>query len=123
MRYQSRRCATELDMPSNHIVSRAWADSSKCSGWTRSKELGTDDLAQIAASAVAGRVGTLLIEADQYPGRIHAGRAGLSSTTWRIRWVDELQDDVAGPQGSGSNWDRARRADAYADGNCCHHRF
>jgi Bacterial archaeo-eukaryotic release factor family 3 len=35
-------------------------------GVARSKELGADDLAQIAASAIAGRVGTLLIEADRH---------------------------------------------------------
>ena len=58
-------------------------------GVARSKELGADDLAQIAASAIAGSVGTLLIEADRHiPAALTLKRAGLSSTTWRIRrWM------------------------------------
>jgi Bacterial archaeo-eukaryotic release factor family 3 len=43
----------------------------------RSKELGADDLAQVAANAATGRVGTLLIEVDRHiPGRIDAGEGG-----------------------------------------------
>jgi len=39
----------------------------------RSRQLGSDDLVQVAEAAAAGRVGTLLVEADrQIPGRIDA---------------------------------------------------
>jgi hypothetical protein len=59
------------------------------------KQLGSDDLAQVANAAVDGRVATLLIEADrQLPGRIDGttGRielAGLSHPE-----VDDLLDDL-----------------------------
>lgn len=61
----------------------------------RAKQLGSDDLAQVAEAAVHGRVATLLIEAD----RQLAGR--LDSTTGRIEFaglshpeVDDLLDDL-----------------------------
>jgi len=60
----------------------------------RSQDRGSDDLAQIAKAATAGRVGTLLIEADrQIPGRIDGAsgqiRAGDHSE------VDDVLDDLA----------------------------
>ena len=64
-------------------------------GVARSKELGADDLAQIAASAVAGRVGTLLIEADRHiPGRIDAETGGIEFDDLADPEVDDLLDDV-----------------------------
>ena len=67
------------------------------------EELGADDLAQIAESAIAGRVGTLLIEADRHiPGRIDVG-------TGRIEFDDLADPGRAGPQESRSNCDRAER--------------
>ncbi len=61
----------------------------------RSKQRGSDDLAQVAEAAVNGRVATLLIEADRHL----AGR--LDSTTGRIDLaalsdprVDDLLDDL-----------------------------
>ncbi|MDP3031532.1 MAG: hypothetical protein Q8N33_05600 [Rhodocyclaceae bacterium] len=61
----------------------------------RAKQLGSDDLAQVAEAAVNGRVATLLIEAD----RQLAGR--MDSTTGRIEFaglshpeVDDLLDDL-----------------------------
>lgn len=64
-------------------------------GAARARELGDDDLAQVARSAVAGRVATLLIEADRHV----AGR--LDATTGRIEFddladpeVDDLLDDL-----------------------------
>lgn len=61
----------------------------------KAKEFGSDDLATAAAAAVAGRVGTLLIEANRrIPGRMDA-------TTGRIEFdradhpgVDDLLDDI-----------------------------
>lgn len=61
----------------------------------RARELGSDDLAQVARAAAAGRVATLLIEAD----RQEAGR--LDDTTGRVEFadlrgpeVDDLLDDL-----------------------------
>lgn len=61
----------------------------------RSKQLGSDDPAQVAVAAVNGRVATLLIEAD----RQLAGR--LDSATGRIEFadlghpqIDDLLDDL-----------------------------
>jgi hypothetical protein len=64
-------------------------------GAARAHELGDDDLAKVARSAVAGRVATLLIEAERHvPGRI-------DGTTGRIEFddpahahVDDLLDDL-----------------------------
>ncbi len=61
-----------------------------------SRELGSGDLAQVAAAAVVGRVGTLLVDADrEVPGRIdHAtGRLNLSDLTDPN--VDDVLDDLA----------------------------
>jgi Bacterial archaeo-eukaryotic release factor family 3 len=64
-------------------------------GVARSKELGADDLAQIAASAIAGRVGTLLIEADRHiPGRIDAETGRIEFDDLADPKVDDVLDDV-----------------------------
>lgn len=62
---------------------------------SRARELGSDDLAQVARAAAEGRVATLLIEAD----RQEAGR--LDDTTGRVEFadlrdpeVDDLLDDL-----------------------------
>ncbi len=55
----------------------------------RSKGHGNDDLKQVAQSATAGRVATLLIEADrQIPGR-------LDSVTGRVEVADLSHPQVA----------------------------
>jgi hypothetical protein len=60
-----------------------------------SKELGADDLAQVAASAVAGRVGTLLIEADRHiPGRIDAVTVEIEFDDLAHPEADDLLDDM-----------------------------
>lgn len=62
-------------------------------GAARSKELGDDDLARVAANAVAARVGTLLTEADRHiQGRIHpeSGELNLGGDG-----VDDVLDDLA----------------------------
>lgn len=62
-------------------------------GAARANELGDDDLDQVAASAVAARVGTLLTEADrQIPGRIdpETGAIVLGGGA-----VDDVLDDIA----------------------------
>lgn len=59
----------------------------------RSNELGDDDLANVAASAVAGRVATMLTEADRLmPGRIYpkTGAINLDDST-----AGDMLDDIA----------------------------
>jgi Bacterial archaeo-eukaryotic release factor family 3 len=57
-------------------------------GAARAKELGDDDLAQIAPNACAGRVATLLVEADRVvPGR-------LDAVTGEIEFAELTDPDV-----------------------------
>ena len=57
-------------------------------GAARAKELGDDDLAQIAPNACAGRVATLLVEADRVvPGR-------LDGVTGEIEFAELTDPDV-----------------------------
>jgi hypothetical protein len=61
----------------------------------KSKGLGTDDLAQVAEAAVAGRVATLLIEADrQIAGRIDGATGQVQYGDISHPEVDDLLDDV-----------------------------
>lgn len=64
-------------------------------GVARSKELGADDLAQVMRAAVAGRVATLLIEADRHvTGRIDAVTGGIEFDDLAHPEVDDLLDDL-----------------------------
>jgi len=61
----------------------------------RSRGLGGDDLAQVAKAIVAGRVATLLIDADrQVPGRINAATGDLEFENLEHPEVDDLLDDL-----------------------------
>jgi hypothetical protein len=61
----------------------------------KSKELGSDDLANAASAAVAGRVATLLIEADrEVPGRIDAATGQIQFGDLAHPEVDDLLDDL-----------------------------
>ena len=65
-------------------------------GAARAKELGSDDLGLIGPNAVAGRVGTLLIEADRVvPGRIDTATGEIELGELGDPAVDDLLDDVA----------------------------
>ena len=62
----------------------------------RSKELGTDDLVQVAKNAVAGRVATLLIDADRrIPGSIDDLTGAIELDDLANPKVDDLLDDIA----------------------------
>lgn len=62
----------------------------------RGKGLGTDDAAQAAEAAVAGRVQTLLVEADrQVPGRIDAATGSIERGDLDDPQVDDVLDDLA----------------------------
>ena len=61
----------------------------------KSKSLGVDDLAQVADAAVAGRVATLLIEADrQIAGRINTTSGQIQFDDLGQPGVDDLLDDL-----------------------------
>ena len=65
-------------------------------GEARSKGLGADALAQVAEAATAGRVATLLIEAErQVPGRIDATTGRITFGDLEHPEVDDLLDDLA----------------------------
>jgi hypothetical protein len=62
----------------------------------RSRDLGSDDAARIAEAATAGRVGTLLIEADrQIPGRIDPATGQIHAGDIADPEVDDVLDDLA----------------------------
>jgi hypothetical protein len=61
----------------------------------RARGLGSDDLAQVAAAASAGRVETLLIESErQIPGRIDAATGQVQLADMDDPTVDDLLDDL-----------------------------
>jgi hypothetical protein len=64
-------------------------------GAAQSRDLGSDDLAQVAAAVVAGRVATLLIEADrQIPGRIDAATGEIAFADLANPEVNDLLDEL-----------------------------
>jgi hypothetical protein len=66
-------------------------------GQAQSKWLGTDDLTSIGEAAAAGRVATLLVEANhEVPGRIDRTTGRLVFDDLAHPRVDDLLDDVAG---------------------------
>jgi hypothetical protein len=69
-----------------------WADEFAVA---KSKGLGVDDLAQVAAAAVAGQIATLLIEdGRQMPGRITAATGQVELAELSDPHVDDVLDDL-----------------------------
>lgn len=61
----------------------------------KSKGLGSDDLTQVAQAAAAGRVSTLLIEADRrIAGRLDSSTGRVEITDLSHPQVDDLLDDL-----------------------------
>lgn len=61
----------------------------------RAKQLGSDDLAEVAKAAAAGQVATLLIEADRIiPGRFDVAGGGITEAELDDPEVDDLLDDI-----------------------------
>ncbi len=59
-------------------------------------ELGSDNLETVALAAMAGRVGTLLVDADrEIPGRIDPATGAVVLADAKEATVDDLLDDVA----------------------------
>ena len=64
-------------------------------GRAKSKGLGSDELASVAEAAVAGRVATLLIEAERHvPGRIDKAFGRIEFADLAHPEVDDLLDDL-----------------------------
>lgn len=64
-------------------------------GTARSRELGSDDVSDVARSAAAGRVATLLVEADRHvPGRIDPASGAIEFDDLADPEVDDLLDDI-----------------------------
>jgi hypothetical protein len=64
-------------------------------GTARSRGLGADHVPEVAEAAVAGRVATLLIEADRVvPGRIDAASGRVEAADLAHPEVDDLLDDL-----------------------------
>jgi hypothetical protein len=62
----------------------------------RSRQLGSDDLAEVALAATAGRVGVLLVEANrEVPGRIDRGTGRFEPGDLTYPKIDDALDDVA----------------------------
>lgn len=65
-------------------------------GSARSRDLGSADLTHVADSAVAGRVATLLVEAERHiPGRIDAETGHVTLEDSASAHVDDVLDDIA----------------------------
>lgn len=64
-------------------------------GNARPKDLGDEDLAKVAKAVVAGRVATLLIEADrEVPGRIDAATGDIEFDDLANPSIDDVLDDL-----------------------------
>jgi hypothetical protein len=65
-------------------------------GRARSKGLGHDDLVEVARAVIAGRVGTLIIEADrEVPGRIDETTGEIEFHDLAHPEIDDVLDDLA----------------------------
>jgi len=65
-------------------------------GGAQARDLGHGDLAQVAKAVVAGRVATLLIEADRcVPGRVDPATGAIRFAALAHPEVDDLLDDLA----------------------------
>jgi len=62
----------------------------------KSRQLGSDDLSQVAAAAATGRIGTLLVEANRHiPGRIQPGTGEVQFGDLADPDTDDVLDDLA----------------------------
>ncbi len=62
----------------------------------RSRQLGSDDLAQVAEAAMAGRVGILLVEAGrEIPGKLDSATGQIEPGDLDRTGIDDILDDLA----------------------------
>jgi len=87
-----RERAWELVEPRSIAQQQAWADAFSVA---RAKGLGSDDLAQVAEAAAAGRVAMLLIESGrQIGGTLDRASGGIAVAPIHNPDVDDLLDDL-----------------------------
>lgn len=94
------------DLSLDALRERAWqlmqpyylerlADLVEAFGTATANEQGADDLGAIAKAAIAGRIATLLIEADRLiPGRIDGASGEISTDDLSNPEVDDVLDDL-----------------------------
>ncbi len=89
---QLRERAWDVAAPQQQAQQATWSDAYAAAA---AKGLGSEDLAQVAHAAVAGRVATLLIEAErQVAGRIDASTGRIDSGDPGNPRVDDVLDDL-----------------------------
>lgn len=93
-------------LPSDELCQRAWqvfeprylarlAALVEEFGQARSQDLGDDEVAHVAKAAVAGRIATLLIEADcEAPGRVNAATGDIEPGDLAHPEFDDVLDDL-----------------------------
>lgn len=87
-----RQRAGDVAAPQQAAQQAAWSDAYAAAA---AKGLGSEDLSQVAHAAVAGRVATLLIEAErQVTGRIDASTGRIDPTVLGNPRVDDVLDDL-----------------------------
>ncbi len=87
-----RQRAWDVAAPQQQAQQAAWSDAYAAAA---AKGLGSEDLAQVAQAAVAGRVATLLIEAErQVAGRIDAATGRIDPAELGNPRVDDVLDDL-----------------------------
>jgi hypothetical protein len=87
-----RQRAWEIALPEHQAKQAAWADSFAVA---RAKGLGSDELTEVARAAVAGRVATLLIEAErELPGRVDTDTGRIDPAELDNPRIDDVLDDL-----------------------------
>ncbi len=87
-----RQRAWDVAAPQQEVQQAAWSDAYATAA---AKGLGSEDLSQVAHAAVAGRVATLLIEAErQVAGRIDGSTGRIDPADLGNPRVDDVLDDL-----------------------------
>jgi len=87
-----RQRAWDVAAPQQVAQQAAWSDAFAAAA---AHGLGSEDLSQVAHAAAAGRVATLLIEAErQMPGRIDASTGRIDPADLDNPRVDDVLDDL-----------------------------
>lgn len=87
-----RQRAWDVAAPQQEAQQAAWSDAYAAAA---AKGLGSEDLSQVAHAAVAGRVATLLIEAErELPGRIDGSTGRIDPAELGSPRVGDVLDDL-----------------------------
>jgi hypothetical protein len=87
-----RQRAWDVAAPQQRALQAAWGDAYAAAA---AKGMGSEDLSQVARAAVAGRVATLLIEAERLvAGRIDGSTGRIDPAKLGSPQVDDVLDDL-----------------------------